>query len=112
MPSDMEKHHIVGLDIGTNKVAAIVGEVSERGELEIIGIGTHLSKGLKKGVVIDIESTVYSIQKAIEEAELMAGCEITSVYAGIAGSHISSLNSHGIVDVSYTHLTLPTKRIV
>ena len=88
MPSDMEKHHIVGLDIGTNKVAAIVGEVSERGELEIIGIGTHLSKGLKKGVVIDIESTVYSIQKAIEEAELMAGCEITSVYAGIAGSHI------------------------
>ena len=99
MPSDMEKHHIVGLDIGTNKVAAIVGEVSERGELEIIGIGTHLSKGLKKGVVIDIESTVYSIQKAIEEAELMAGCEITSVYAGIAGSHISSLNSHGIVAI-------------
>ena len=99
MPSDMEKHHIVGLDIGTNKVAAIVGEVSERGELEIIGIGTHMSKGLKKGVVIDIESTVYSIQKAIEEAELMAGCEITSVYAGIAGSHISSLNSHGIVAI-------------
>ena len=99
MSSDMEKRHIVGLDIGTNKVAAIVGEVSERGELEIIGIGTHLSKGLKKGVVIDIESTVYSIQKAIEEAELMAGCEITSVYAGIAGSHISSLNSHGIVAI-------------
>ena len=91
MSTGTEKHRIVGLDIGTNKVAAIVGEVSERNQMEIIGIGTHLSKGLKKGVVIDIESTVYSIQKAVEEAELMAGCEITSVYAGIAGSHILSL---------------------
>ena len=99
MSAGTEKHRIVGLDIGTNKVAAIVGEVSERNELEIIGIGTHLSKGLKKGVVVDIESTVFSIQKAVEEAELMAGCEISSVYAGIAGSHISSLNSHGIVAI-------------
>ena len=99
MSAGTEKHRIVGLDIGTNKVAAIVGEVSERNELEIIGIGTHLSKGLKKGVVVDIESTVFSIQKAVEEAELMAGCEISSVYTGIAGSHISSLNSHGIVAI-------------
>jgi cell division protein FtsA len=99
MSLDTEKHHIIGLDIGTNKVAAIVGEVSAKDELKIIGIGTHASKGLKKGVVVNIEATVYSIQKAIEEAELMSGCEIKSVYAGIAGSHISSLNSHGIVAI-------------
>jgi cell division protein FtsA len=90
---------IVGLDIGTSKVVAIVGEVNNSGELEIIGIGSHRSNGLKKGVVVNIESTVQSIQRAIEEAELMAGCEIHSVYAGIAGSHISSLNSHGIVAI-------------
>ena len=100
MSAESEKrHHIVGLDIGTNKIAAIVGEISANNELEIIGIGTYLSHGLKKGVVVNIESTVFSIQKAIEEAELMAGCEIKSVYAGIAGSHISSLNSHGIVAI-------------
>lgn len=99
MSGDAEKRHIVGLDIGTNKVAAIVGEISATDELEIIGIGTHISQGLKKGVVVNIESTVFSIQKAIEEAELMAGCEISSVYAGIAGSHINSLNSHGIVAI-------------
>ena len=86
---------IVGLDIGTSKVVAIVGEENANGELEIIGIGTHRSTGLKKGVVVNIESTVQSIQRAIEEAELMAGCEIHSVFAGIAGSHISSWNSHG-----------------
>lgn len=90
---------IVGLDIGTSKVVAIVGEISANGQLDIIGIGTHRSTGLKKGVVVNIESTVQSIQRAIEEAELMAGCEIHSVYAGIAGSHISSLNSHGIVAI-------------
>jgi cell division protein FtsA len=90
---------IVGLDIGTSKVVAIVGEVNSSGELEIIGIGSHRSNGLKKGVVVNIESTVQSIQRAIEEAELMAGCEIHSVYAGIAGSHISSMNSHGIVAI-------------
>ena len=90
---------IVGLDIGTSKVVAIVGEVNSHGELEIIGIGSNRSTGLKKGVVVNIESTVHSIQRAIEEAELMAGCEIHSVYAGIAGSHISSLNSHGIVAI-------------
>lgn len=90
---------IVGLDIGTNKVAAIVGEINSDGELEIIGIGSHQSRGLKKGVVVNIESTVQSIQRAVEEAELMAGCHIDRVYAGIAGSHIRSVNSHGIVAV-------------
>ncbi|GAA5317769.1 MAG: cell division protein FtsA [Candidatus Pelagadaptatus aseana] len=94
-----ENRMIVGLDIGTSKVVAIVGEVSAEGELEIVGIGSHRSTGLKKGVVVNIESTVQSIQRAIEEAELMAGCQIHSVYAGIAGSHIRSLNSHGIVAV-------------
>jgi cell division protein FtsA len=90
---------IVGLDIGTSKVAAIVAEVSPDGELEIIGIGSHPSRGMKKGVVVNIESTVQSIQRAVEEAELMAGCQIDTVYAGIAGSHIRSLNSHGIVAI-------------
>ena len=90
---------IVGLDIGTSKVLVIVGEISPTGEIEIIGVGHHQSRGLKKGVVVNIESTVQSIQRAVEEAELMAGCEIHSVYAGIAGSHISSFNSHGIVAV-------------
>jgi len=99
MASDSDLRKIVALDIGTNKVAAIVGEISAEGELEIIGIGTHPSRGLKKGVVVNIESTVQSIQRAVEEAELMAGCQIDSVYAGIAGSHIRSLNSHGIVAV-------------
>lgn len=90
---------IVGLDIGTSKVVAIVGEQNDEGDIEIVGIGSHPSSGLKKGVVVNIESTVQSIQRAIEEAELMAGCQIHSVYAGIAGSHIRSLNSHGIVAI-------------
>ncbi len=90
---------IVGLDIGTSKVVAIVGQETAEGAVEIIGIGSHPSKGLKRGVVVNIETTVQAIQRAIEEAELMAGCEIHSVYAGIAGSHIRSLNSHGIVAV-------------
>jgi cell division protein FtsA len=90
---------IVGLDIGTSKVVALVGEVNENGEVEIVGIGSHASRGLKKGVVVNIESTVQSIQRAVEEAELMAGCQIHSVYVGIAGSHIRSLNSHGIVAI-------------
>ncbi|MFB3107385.1 MAG: cell division protein FtsA [Pseudomonadales bacterium] len=99
MASNSEPTRIVGLDIGTSKVAAIVGEVNPEGELEIIGIGSHPSRGLKKGVVVNIESTVQSIQRAIEEAELMSGRQINSVYAGIAGSHIRSINSHGIVAV-------------
>src|SRR5210317_632911 len=99
MSKKLEKNMIVGLDIGTSKVVAIVGEIAPDGGVEIIGIGSHPSKGLKKGVVVNIESTVHSIQRAVEEAELMAGCQIHSVYAGIAGSHIRSLNSHGIVAI-------------
>lgn len=90
---------IVGLDIGTSKILAIVGEKGANGQVDIIGVGHHPSRGLKKGVVVNIESTVQSIQRAIEEAELMAGCQIHSVYAGIAGSHITSFNSHGIVAI-------------
>lgn len=93
-----QENIIVGLDIGTTKICAVVGEVS-RTAINIIGIGTHPSIGLRKGVVVDIESTVESIKKAIEEAELMAGCEISSVYAGIAGGHITGLNSRGIVAI-------------
>ena len=89
---------IVGLDIGTTKIAAIVGELTDDG-INIIGVGTHPSSGLKKGVVVNIDSTVASIKHAIEEAEHMAGVEITTVYAGIAGGHIKGLNSHGIVAV-------------
>ncbi|MEE9510770.1 MAG: cell division protein FtsA [Gammaproteobacteria bacterium] len=99
MPGKSEKELIVGLDIGTSKVVAIVGEVQDDGELEVIGFGSHPSRGLKRGVVVNIEATVNSIQRAVEEAELMAGCEIQSVYTGIAGSHVRSLNSHGIVAI-------------
>jgi cell division protein FtsA len=95
-----DKDLIVGLDIGTSKVVAIVGEISPNGdEVEIIGIGQHPSRGLKKGVVVNIESTTHSIERAVEEAELMSGCQIHSVYTGIAGSHIRSMNSHGIVAI-------------
>jgi cell division protein FtsA len=89
---------IVGLDIGTTKICVIVGEVTDRG-IDIVGIGTHPSKGLRKGVVINIDSTVTSIQKAMEEAELMAGCQISRVFAGIAGGHIKGFNSHGVIAV-------------
>ena len=99
MSRKVDKSMIVGLDIGTSKITAIVGEVNEDNQLEIVGIGSHPSRGLKKGVVVNIESTVQSIQRCVEEAELMAGCQIHSVYAGIAGSHIRSMNSHGIVAI-------------
>jgi cell division protein FtsA len=105
MSKKSEKNMIVGLDIGTSKVVAIVGEIATEGAIEIIGIGSHPSRGMKKGVVVNIESTVHSIQRAIEEAELMAGCQIHSVYAGIAGSHIRSLNSHGIVAIRDKEVT-------
>ena len=105
MPRRSERNLIVGLDIGTSKVSAIVGELGADGELEVVGIGTHPSRGLKKGVVVNIESTVQSIQRAVEEAELMAGCEIHSVYTGIAGSHVRSLNSHGIVAIRDKEVT-------
>lgn len=99
MASTNDNKMIVGLDIGTSKVVAIVGAITPEGRLEVVGIGSSRSSGLKKGVVVNIESTVQSIQRAVEEAELMAGCQIHSVYAGIAGSHIRSLNSHGIVAI-------------
>lgn len=89
---------IIGLDIGTTKICVVVGEVTEDG-VDVVGIGTSPSTGLRKGVVVNIEETVRSIQKALEEAELMAGCEIRSVYAGIAGSHIKGFNSHGVIAV-------------
>jgi cell division protein FtsA len=95
---------IVGLDIGTTKICAVVGEV-KGGSINIIGIGTHPSIGLRKGVVVNIESTVDSIKKAVEEAEVMAGCEISSVYAGIAGGHITGFNSRGIVAIKGPEIT-------
>lgn len=94
-----EKNLIVGLDIGTSKIVAIVAELQPDGLLNVIGLGQHSSKGLKKGVVINIDSTMEAIQRAIEEAELMANCKITDVYTGIAGSHIKSINSHGMVKI-------------
>ncbi len=100
-----ERELIVGLDIGTTKIAAIVGALLPDGELEILGVGTHPSRGLKKGVVVNIESTVKSIQQAVEEAEIMAECEIGSVSAGIAGSHIQGMNSHGIVAIRTREVT-------
>ena len=154
---------LVGLDIGTTKICAVVGEVSPGEGVRILGFGTHPSTGLRKGVVINIEATVQSIKKAVEEAEIMSGREIRRVYAGIAGGHVQGFNSHGVIalkdrevskadiarvidaaravaipmdrevlhtipqefiiddqdgikeplgTVSYTHLTLPTKRIV
>ncbi|MEH6604935.1 MAG: cell division protein FtsA [Pseudomonadales bacterium] len=99
MGNQSKSRMVVGLDIGTSKIVALVGEVNEEGDIEVIGLGSHQSRGLKKGVVVNIESTVQSIQRAIEEAELMAGCQIHSVYVGIAGNHIRSMNSHGIVAI-------------
>lgn len=105
MSGSMDNNMIVALDIGTSKVLCLVGEIGVDGAIEIIGIGSHPSRGLKKGVVVNIESTVSSIQRAVEEAELMAGCKIHSVTVGIAGSHINSLNSHGIVAVRDREVT-------
>ncbi|HRH81058.1 MAG TPA: cell division protein FtsA [Thiobacillaceae bacterium] len=93
------KELIVGLDIGTAKIVALVAEVSPEGALNILGMGQAPSRGLKKGVVVNIEATVAAIQRALEEAELMANCKITQVYAGVSGSHIRSLNSHGMVPI-------------
>ena len=94
-----DKSLVVGLDVGTSKIVAIVGECHPDGSVEVIGLGSHPSTGLKRGVVVDMASTEQGIQRAVEEAELMAGCEIHSVYAGISGSHIRSLNSDGTVAI-------------
>lgn len=93
------KDLMVGIDIGTSKVVTIVGEMTNDNKVNIIGLGSHPSQGLKRGVVVNIESTVQSIQRSVEEAELMAGCQIYSAFTGIAGSHIRSINSHGIVAI-------------
>ena len=105
MAKKSDKQVIVGLDIGTSKVLALVGEITADSTIEVIGMGSQPSRGLKKGVVVNIESTVQSIQRAIEEAELMADCEINSVYTGIAGSHVRSLNSHGVVAIRDREVT-------
>ena len=99
------KNVIVGLDIGTSKSVAIVAEVGEDSVLNIIGLGSQPSRGLKKGVVVNIEATMASIQRVLEEAELMAECRITEVYTGIAGSHIRSLNSSGMVAIKEKEVT-------
>ena len=105
MPVAEEENMIVGLDIGTSKVVALVGKRNPDGSIEVVGIGAHPSRGLKRGVVVNIETTVQAIQRAVEEAELMAGCRIHSVYAGIAGSHVRSVNSHGIVAIRDREVT-------
>ena len=99
------KNLIVGLDIGTSKVVAIVAEITADGDLNVIGMGTQPSRGLKKGVVVNIEATMGSIQRVLEEAELMADCRIAEVYTGIAGSHIRSLNSSGMVAIKEKEVT-------
>ena len=99
------KNLVVGLDIGTSKIVAIVGEVKPDGALEVIGMGMHESSGLKKGMVVNIEATVGAIQRALEEAELMADCKITEVHTGIAGSHIRSVNSSGMVKIKEKEVT-------
>ncbi len=99
------KNLIVGLDIGTSKVVAVVADVKEDGSLNVVGLGSAASKGLKRGVVVDIEKTVAAIQSALGEAELMADCKISEVYTGIAGSHIKSLNSHGMIAIKDKEVT-------
>jgi cell division protein FtsA len=99
------KNLIVGLDIGTSKIVAIVSEVTPDGQLNVIGLGTQPSRGLKKGVVVNIEATMASIQRVLEEAELMADCKIGDVYTGIAGSHIRGFNSHGMVAIKEKEVT-------
>ena len=93
------KPMVVGLDIGTSKVVAMVAELGDDGQLQVVGIGAQESRGLKRGIVANIESTVLSIKRAIEEAELMADCKINAVTVSMGGNHISSMNSHGIVAI-------------
>ena len=99
MAKRSNRNLIVGLDIGTSKIVVLVAEEGLDGQLDIVGFGSHPSRGLKKGVVVNIDATVQSIQRAVEEAELMADCQIHSAFIGIAGNHIRSLNSHGIVAI-------------
>lgn len=105
MAKKPNKELMVSIDIGTSKVVTMIGEVTNDNKINIVGIGSHPSTGLKRGVVVNIESTVQSIQRSIEEAELMAGCEVYSAFTGIAGSHIRSINSHGIVAIRDREVT-------
>jgi cell division protein FtsA len=105
MAKKPNKDLLVGIDIGTSKVVTLVGEMASDGRLNVIGVGSHPSQGLKRGVVVNIESTVQSIQRSVEDAELMSGCEIFSAFTGIAGSHIRSMNSHGIVAIRDREVT-------
>ncbi|MDX1381713.1 MAG: cell division protein FtsA, partial [Xanthomonadales bacterium] len=105
MARKTDKSLVVGLDIGTSKIVAIVGELQADGAVEVIGLGSHPSRGLRRGVVVDMASTEHAIQRAVEEAELMAGCEIHSVFAGISGNHIRSLNSDGTVAIKDKEVT-------
>lgn len=105
MAKKPKKDLLVAIDIGTSKVVTIVGEITSEGGINIVGLGSHPSQGLKRGVVVNIDSTVQSIQRSVEEAELAAGCQIYSAYAGIAGSHIRGLNSHGIVAIRDREVT-------
>lgn len=106
MASGSHDDIIVGLDIGTTKICALVGERTDEGIVEIIGIGSHPSMGLRKGVVVNIDSTVNSIRKALDDAEQMSGCEISSAYIGIAGSHIKGFNSHGVIAIKGEEVSL------
>src|SRR5262249_54159584 len=101
-----KERYVVGLDVGTHKVCAIVAEITDEGRLDIIGIGQAESKGLRKGVVINLEATVDSIKRVVEEAELMAGVEIGSAYCGLAGTHIRGFNSRGVIAVSNKNRTI------
>ncbi|MEE9331501.1 MAG: cell division protein FtsA [Methylophilaceae bacterium] len=108
-----EKNLIIGLDIGTSKIVTLVAELLPEGAIKVIGLGQHTSRGLKKGVVINIDSTMQAIQRSLEEAELMADCKINAVFTGIAGSHVQSLNSHGMVKIKDSEVTqMDVERVV
>ena len=99
------KDLVVGLDIGTSKIVALVAEITPEGRLNVIGMGSQDSRGLKKGVVVNIEETVHTISRVIQEVELMADCKVRDVYTGIAGSHIKSFNSNGMVAIKDKEVT-------
>ena len=96
---------VVGLDVGTTKICAIIGELNADGMVDVIGVGSSPSRGLRRGVVVNIDHTVSAIRKAVEDAELMAGCRVESVYAGISGGHIKGINSHGVIAIKNREVT-------
>jgi cell division protein FtsA len=99
------ERYVVGLDIGTTKISCVVAEMKENGVVDLVGVGTAPSRGLRRDAIVNPEATVEAVKAAVEEAELMAGCDINQVYAGIAGSHVRSLNSHGIVAIRDREVT-------